>query len=122
MECATYKSQLAQPPNFADLDGAEGCLAGHSPSTTQTFEPGQMISTLHVSRSAAAGCPWCEILWQAMQRVCSGHNITPSDQDYLFWRYDGESFFEPWVWVDNKVCYKIDIYTKGKFWEGLSCV
>jgi hypothetical protein len=76
-----------------------------------------MVSTLKLSQSAERGCPWCGILWESVKRMLSVD--APKDQDFLFWRYDGESFFEPWCWVESgnsgAINFKIQIYTLRKF-------
>lgn len=71
-----------------------------------------MVSTLRLSKSAQRGCPWCAIFWEAFKR--SVGTSRPGDQDFIYWRHDGESFFEPWCTAQSapgKGEFKIQIYT-----------
>ena len=117
MECIALNTSLGLIPDFSALDFTEKCLVGHNPASPSTFRPGAKTSTLNVSRSAENGCPWCGILWEAVKRLNSVE--TPKDQDFLFWRFKGESFFEPWCSVQESMSrlgtFKMQIYTLRKF-------
>lgn len=107
---------LSDIPDFSIFKGATQCTTNHKPGSTQQLElvGGFMVSTLRLNKSAQRGCPWCAIFWEAFKR--SVGTSKPEDQDFIYWRYDGESFFEPWCTAQSalgKAEFKIQIYTDG---------
>lgn len=112
---ATRRRPLSDIPDFSIFNGAAKCATSHKPGSTQDeLVGGFMVSTLRLSKSAQRGCPWCAIFWEAFRR--SVGTSKPDDQDFMHWRYDGESFFEPWCTAQSapgKGEFKIQIYTDG---------
>ncbi|OAA48464.1 HET domain-containing protein [Metarhizium rileyi] len=107
------RGMLSDIPDFSIFDGAARCTTNHKPGLKQDeLVGGFMVSTWKLSASAKRGCPWCAIFWEAFKRsVGTGK---PSGQDFVHWRYDGESFFEPWCSARaslGQAEFKIQIYT-----------
>ncbi|KID86493.1 HET domain-containing protein [Metarhizium guizhouense ARSEF 977] len=111
---AARRGMLADIPDFSIFHGAAKCTTHHRPGAKQLeLVGGLMVSTLKLSKSAQKGCPWCAIFWEAFKR--SVGTSKPADQDFIYWRHDGESFFEPWCTSaqssPGKGEFKIQIYT-----------
>ncbi|KAK2597399.1 hypothetical protein QQS21_006023 [Conoideocrella luteorostrata] len=110
------RGKLSDIPDFSIFHGANECTTNHKPgSAPNTLVGGLMVSTIKLSRSARRGCPWCAIFWKAFQ--CAMGVDKAGDQDFIYWRFDGESFFEPWCTAqsasgpDGSGEFKIQIYT-----------
>lgn len=121
MNPADPRPPLSDVPNFAILNGSDNCTTLHKPGTPPArFGAGLMQSTLQLSQSADKGCPWCAIYWEAVKRSVAVTN--PGDQDFIYWRYGGESFFEPWVTIQGSEAgggdSKIQIYTDSMVFSG----
>lgn len=113
---AARRGMLADIPDFSIFHGAAKCTTHHRPGPKQLeLVGGLMVSTLKLSKSAQKGCPWCAIFLEAFKR--SVGTSKPADQDFIYWRHDGESFFEPWCTSaqssPGKGEFKIQIYTDG---------
>jgi hypothetical protein len=112
---AVRRGILSDIPDFTIFTGAAQCTTNHNSGASQSeLVGGLMVSTSKLSKSAQRGCPWCSMFWEAFKRSV-GTN-TPGPQDFIYWRYDGESFFEPWCTAQSchgKGEFKIQIYTDG---------
>ncbi|TAQ83672.1 hypothetical protein B7494_g8005 [Chlorociboria aeruginascens] len=65
------------------------------------------------NKSARDGCKWCAIFLEAVKRIFGAQEW--NTDDCIYWRYKGESFFEPCCIVRGTIAagndFKIQIYT-----------
>ena len=115
------RQTLTTVPVFSRLGHIDRCTVGHAGGPNGLrLSAGLMISTLRLSQSSGNGCPWCAIFWEAVKQTL---NIrTPRDQDFIYWRYAGESYFEPWIHGQNRGDIKIQIFTERKSKERYNVV